>query len=113
MDERLRGVEGRIAVVENDLAKIKLDIHATKNEMQVATAEAEKMKKSLTAVANELAEVRQNTNDILGWVSGANTVFGFAKKHWRTALTFGCGIMTAAGIGNPTILNFISNLFRQ
>lgn len=97
-------VEERIAVIEEDLAKVKKDIHVAKNE-------AMKTDKRLTDVEADLKTVKNNTVEILSFVDGGKKVFGFAKKHWKTGLTFGAGLMTAAGIGNPKILTFISTYF--
>jgi hypothetical protein len=52
-------------------------------------------------------DVAGKLDNITIFVTGANTVFGLAKRHWRTGLIFGAGIMTSAGIGNPAVWNFI------
>lgn len=48
---------------------------------------------------------------IENFVGGYNTVAGLTKKHWKTVLTFGAGLMSAAGIGNPKVTEFITAFF--
>lgn len=45
---------------------------------------------------------------IATFVTGANTVFGLARKHWKRIFVFGAGFVTAAGIGNPTVQKIAS-----
>jgi hypothetical protein len=102
--ERLTEVEKRCLAVEQDLAQVKTDVHKIKNTQQIAAGE-------MTTLKSTVAQVKTNTDQILSVVDGGKKVFGFAMKHWKTALTFGAGLMTAAGIGNPEMTKFISDFF--
>lgn len=70
--------------------------------------------KRLSAVENGLADLRsematfknginEKLDTIVTFVSGAHTVLGLARKHWRRILMFGAGFVTAVGTGNPTV----------
>jgi hypothetical protein len=104
VDERLAAAETRLAQIETEMGKVKNDIHSMKNSMQAASGDVRQLKDSVQKIEEQNA-------DILYFVTGANTVFGFAKKHWKQAIIFGAGIMTAAGVGNPKVNAFITTFF--
>lgn len=54
-------------------------------------------------------EMSDKLDTITVFVSGANTIFGMARKHWRRVFIFGAGVMTSAGIGNPKVAAFITS----
>lgn len=53
-------------------------------------------------------ELGEKLDTITIFVSGANTIFGMARKHWRRVFIFGAGVMTSAGFGNPKVWAFIT-----
>lgn len=55
------------------------------------------------------AEISTQLSEIKTFVGGYNTVAGLAKKHWKTILIFGAGVMSSAGVGNPKVWDFITN----
>lgn len=76
------------------------------------------VEKRLAAVEQQCAELKMIILDpeegimskldtITVFVSGANTIFGLARKHWKRVFIFGAGFMTAAGVGNPKVNAFI------
>lgn len=52
-----------------------------------------------------------STQGVIDLHNNVSTLWEFARKHGPKIVTFGAGIMTAAGIGNPEVLKFISNFF--
>lgn len=70
---------------------------------------------AMGTLQEDLNAFKQGVDDkldqIIVYVTGFNKVLGFTKRNWKTAITFGAGLMTAAGIGNPAILGFVSNFF--
>jgi len=56
-------------------------------------------------------EISEKLDTITGFISGANTVFGLARAHWKRVFVFGAGFMTAAGVGNPQVNTFIVTFF--
>lgn len=54
-------------------------------------------------------EMGDKLDTITVFVSGANTIFGLARKHWRRVFIFGAGVMTSAGVGNPKVWSFITS----
>lgn len=46
---------------------------------------------------------------ITTFVTGANTIFGLARRHWKRVFIFGAGVMTSAGFGNPKVWAFVSS----
>lgn len=47
-------------------------------------------------------------DNIATFVTGANTIFGLARRHWKRVFIFGAGVMTSAGFGNPKVWAFIT-----
>jgi len=87
--EKKLSIEARLALVENDLLRLRKNVHKIANQS---------MKN-----AGALSQIHADIKEIRAFVTGTTKFFGFAKKNWKTALTFGCGIITAAGITNPTV----------
>lgn len=104
-EEKLTAIETRVHTIETYLEEVKDYIHKAKNE-------AMKTVRRLTVVEANLKTVKDNTVEIISLVDGGKKIFGFAKKHWKTALTFGAGLMTALGIGNPELTKFFYTFFR-
>lgn len=79
-------------------------------------------KERLTNLENELKQVKQGAaqmqlqlsgqdaklDKLVKWVDGANKILGVATRHWKTALKFGCGVVTAYGISNPQVAHVVS-----
>lgn len=97
VEERLSEFERRVSSMEEDIKKMKVDIHTAKNE-------AMKMQ-------NSIRRVNANTEEILRFVKGARKIAGITTKHWKTALVFGAGLMTSAGVGNPNVWRFVTQFF--
>jgi hypothetical protein len=91
----------RLSAVETDVAELKADFLNTKDKLMNSNATTQQM----------VSEVNSQLSDIRAFITGTNQVFGFAKKHWMKALSFGCGLMTAAGVGNPNVIHFIQHFF--
>lgn len=66
---------------------------------------------TLQAGIEQREAIKQDVEKVLAIVSGAEKVGGFVKRNLPRAITFGAGIMTAAGVGNPEVLKFISTFF--
>lgn len=94
----------RLETLEANLEEIKEKVVALESEFEKAKEERSMMK-------TDIETVKQNTDDILSWINGGKKVFGFAILHWKTALKFGAGFMTAAGLGNPTVIRYVQEFF--
>ncbi len=81
--------------------------------------EFEKRLEAVEAKQIELAQefevfkngINEKLDTITVFVTGANTVFGLARKHWSKIIVFGAGLMTAAGVGNPKVNAFLTTFF--
>lgn len=93
--------EARLVSVEGDVAHLKAEFQSTKEQLMQSN-------QATQALVNDVHEQLKAIN---AFVTGTNTVFGFAKKHWQKILYFGCGTMTALGIGNPALIHFIEGFF--
>jgi len=91
----------RLERLESDIADTKTRIANLENELVTLKRGAEQMQTQLTGQDEKL-------DQILVWVTGAEKVAGIAAKHWKTALKFGCGLVTAYGIQNPHVQNAVS-----
>ncbi len=61
---------------------------------------------------NEQRELmKQDVSKILAVVTGAEKVGSVVVRYGPKVITFGAGIMTAAGLGNPEVLKFITSFF--
>jgi hypothetical protein len=80
----------------------------------------QRFEQRLAAVEKSCAEIhtlfgtfKDDLNDKLDnitvFVTGANTIFGLARRHWKRVFIFGAGVMTSAGFGNPKVWAFISS----
>lgn len=65
----------------------------------------------VAAVEASLGKVAADTSEILAVLTATKSVAGFARKYGVRIITFGAGIFTAAGIGNPKVWAFISQFF--
>ena len=59
----------------------------------------------------ERAAMKDDTEQILAFVSGAQKAGSIAVRFGPKLITFGAGIFTAAGIGNPKVWAFVSGFF--
>lgn len=64
-----------------------------------------------SGLETRMASIEENTQQILGAITFTKNTAGYVSKYGPKALTFGAGLMTAAGIGNPHILSYITQYF--
>ncbi len=93
MVDRLTEFENRLTAMENSHTKLAGEFRAFCDD-------------TFTPFKDEISEKLDTITD---FVSGANTIFGFARKHWKRIVYFGAGVMTSAGFGNPKVWAFISS----
>lgn len=96
------------------LDRLESDIAETKQKLSALESELQKLKEGASTMQLQLSGQDEKLDRILVWVDGANKVAGVAVRHWRTALKFGCGAVTAWGVTNPhvqSLLAFVSNFF--
>jgi hypothetical protein len=53
------------------------------------------------------ASAAQQSTEILDFLKTTRQL----RKHLRTAIGFGVGLLSAAGIGNPAVLHFLGSVF--
>jgi hypothetical protein len=97
----------RLVRLENDITEMKERLANLESEFQKAKEERSQMQMQLSGQDEKL-------DRILLWVDGAQKVAGIATRHWKTALKFGCGAVTAWGVTNPhvqSLLNFVAQFF--
>ena len=97
----------RLERLESDIAEAKTRLTNCENELVTLKQGAAQMQLQMTSQDEKL-------DRILVWVDGTQKVAGFAVKHWRTALRFGCGFVTAWGISNPHVqsaITFVGHFF--
>ena len=93
---------------------LEADIKETKERLTSLETEFKSVKEGAVTMQAQLTGQDEKLDRILVWVDGANKVAGVAVRHWKTALKFGCGAVTAWGITNPhvaSLLSFIGNFF--
>lgn len=90
------------------LERLENDITETKNRLGNLEKELLTLKEGHNEMQSQLVGQDDKLDQILVWVNGANKVAGVAAKHWKTALKFGCGVMTAWGISNPHVQNVVT-----
>jgi len=83
-----------MASIGERMTKVENDLSALKDTMHI-----------------RMTAIEENTAAIRDAVTFTKNGFGYVKKYGPKALTFGAGLMTAAGIGNPHILSFITQYF--
>lgn len=97
----------RLERLESDISEMKARLANLENEFQQAKEERSLMQTQMTGQDIKL-------DRILVWVDGTQKIVGVAIRHWRTALKFGCGVVTAWGISNPHVQNtveFVAKFF--
>lgn len=99
---RLADFDKRIAAIEEQHKALADDFRAFCEKTNVAQ---QTLTDAFDAFKLELGE---KLDTITIFVSGANTIFGMARKHWRRVFIFGAGVMTSAGFGNPKVWAFIT-----
>lgn len=103
----------RLDRLESDLAEIKGKVSNLETEFEKAKGERTQMLYLINGTSDEPGLI-QKTNKIYSYIDGTEKVAGFALKHWRTLLKFGCGFVTAWGVSNPHLaasLGFVSRFF--
>lgn len=63
----------------------------------------------LTEIESKLDIIMNDMSVIISLNESVSTITGFVRKHYSKAVSFGAGIMTIAGIGNPHLWDFIAN----
>ena len=104
----------RLERLENDIKETKDKLVNLESELATLKKGHEEMSATLTEQTQTLTGQDAKLDRILVWVDGANKVGGIAAKHWKTALKFGCGVVTAWGIGNPHVahtIEFVGKFF--
>lgn len=64
-----------------------------------------------SSAARSAKEAADNTRELLAIATATKGAIGFAKKHGPKVISFGCGVMTILGFGNPELWHYISNFF--
>jgi hypothetical protein len=96
------------------LDRLESDIKETKDKLASLEKELVTLKKGHETMQSQLLGQDEKLDTILAWVTGAQKVAGVAAKHWKTALKFGCGVVTAWGITNPHVartIEFVGKFF--
>ena len=62
-------------------------------------------------VLPKLQEIDGKLSIIVDVVTATKTIRDYAVKYGAKTITFGAGVMTAAGIGNPKVMAFIVSFF--
>lgn len=65
----------------------------------------------MQTAADERLAMKRDLEEILALVSGAKKAGSLVVRYIPKAIIFGAGIMTAAGIGNPNVLKFVTHFF--
>jgi hypothetical protein len=63
------------------------------------------------SAAQDAAKAVANTAELLAIANATRTVAGIIRKHGPKAISFGAGIMTILGIGNPELWKYIGHFF--
>ena len=71
------------------------------------------IEKSVVELHGKVDQSLVNQEMLISLATAYNGVSGFVRKHGSKALSFGCGIMSVAGIGNPAVWKFIQHFFGQ
>lgn len=85
-----------------------LGARVTALEVRMTTVEGH----AASAAANA-AQAVSNTAELLAIANATKTVAGIIRKHGPKAISFGAGIMTILGIGNPELWKYIGHFFGQ
>jgi hypothetical protein len=96
------------------LERLEQDIAEAKTRLASLETEVLTLKQGYSTMQTTLDAQDIKLDKIVKWVDGANKVLGIATRHWKTALKFGCGVVTAYGISNPQVahvISFIGNFF--
>lgn len=104
----------RLERLESDIKETKDKLTNLESELVTLKKGHETMQAELSTQSTTLANQDEKLDVILKWVTGAEKVAGVAAKHWKTALKFGCGVVTAWGIGNPHVahtIEFVGKFF--
>ena len=65
----------------------------------------------LLVVEKGFSSMKTEVDEILSIAKTLKTGTTFIAKHGKTIITFGAGLMTAAGVGNPLIWEYILKYF--
>lgn len=94
----------RIGRLEKNYKNLSDDLMSVKNITETIRAETGSLKTTIDTIHNETAQ-------ILYLFNAAKETKGFVKKYGKQVIVFGAGVMSAAGIGNPNVLEFVKSFF--
>jgi type IV secretory pathway VirB2 component (pilin) len=100
---KLADFEMRLGVIEQSYKSLADEFRAF---CEASGEKHQTLTDAFDAFKNDIGE---KLDTITVFVSGANTIFGLARKHWRRVFIFGAGVMTSAGFGNPKVWAFLSS----
>jgi hypothetical protein len=103
IEAKIADFETRLAVIEQSYSTLATEF---KTFCEAHGVKHQTLADAFDAFKNEIGD---KLDTITVFVSGANTIFGLARKHWRRVFIFGAGAMTSAGIGNPKFLAFLTS----
>lgn len=103
MEHKLADFETRLKVIEQSYQSLADEF---KSFCEASGLKHQTLTDAFNAFKNDISD---KLDTITVFVSGANTIFGLARKHWRRVFIFGAGAMTSAGMGNPKVWAFISS----
>lgn len=101
MEQLIKEQGTRLERLEEDISDAKTRLANLEEELQLVKKGSQTMQLQLTDQDDKL-------DRILHWVDGANKIAGIATKHWKTALKFGLGVITAWGISNPQVSHVVT-----
>ena len=110
---RLSDVEQRVVAVEDDLKKIRKNMHETNNELSAMQGAIEILRKSVEESKNSITSVQQDTSEILSVLHNTKSAFGVIRKHGPRAIAAIMGAAIYAGFidANNPIARFFHALF--
>jgi hypothetical protein len=91
------GLGARVAALESRMGTVEASIKSAAELASVAAANA------------KLAA--DNTSELLAVANATKSIAGFVRKHGPKAISFGAGIMTILGVGNPQLWKYIGTFF--
>lgn len=86
------GLEGRVASLEGRMGSVEIAVRSA---------------------AADAATAANNTAELLAIANATKSVAGFIRRHGPKAISFGCGVMTILGVGNPELWKYVGHFFGQ
>lgn len=94
-----KGLAGRVGDLERRMTAV---------ETGMITVAGDAAKAALSA-----AQAAEGVKELLGVANATKSVAGFVRKHGPKLISFGAGIMTILGVGNPELWKFVGHFFGQ